>query len=133
MAEGGAERVPLCLMLARCMRACVQVSAAVPKKSGGMILVCNIGGTLEPTGERDAAESKEHCRAAIGHDLLHGQCCVPHLSGCVFFAGPSEFGRQSRSLTAAYELVQAGFSNIKVLEGGYNAWARDEREVEMVQ
>ncbi|EFN53658.1 hypothetical protein CHLNCDRAFT_136402 [Chlorella variabilis] len=73
-----------------------QVSAAVPKKSGGMILVCNIGGTLEPTG-------------------------------------PSEFGRQSRSLTAAYELVQAGFSNIKVLEGGYNAWARDEREVEMVQ
>lgn len=50
--------------------------AACPKKNG-LILVCNIGGTLEPTG-------------------------------------PSEFGRQSRSLTAAYELVQAGFKNIKV-------------------
>ena len=53
-----------------------QVIAACPKKNG-LILVCNIGGTLEPTG-------------------------------------PSEFGRQSRSLTAAYELVQAGFKNIKV-------------------
>jgi len=52
------------------------VVAACPRKNG-LILVCNIGGTLQPTG-------------------------------------PSEFGRQSRSLTAAYELVQAGFKNIKV-------------------
>lgn len=29
-------------------------------------------------------------------------------------AGPSEWGRQSRSLTAAYNLIQSGFTNIKV-------------------
>jgi hypothetical protein len=27
-----------------------EVEAAVPKKGGGMILVCNIGGSLMPTG-----------------------------------------------------------------------------------
>jgi hypothetical protein len=27
-----------------------EVEAAVPKKAGGMILVCNIGGSLTPTG-----------------------------------------------------------------------------------
>lgn len=71
-----------------------QVAAAVPKRSGGCLLVCNIGGSLDPTG-------------------------------------PSKFGRQSRSLTAAYELVQAGFKNVKILEGGYSAWAKEDRDVEM--
>lgn len=70
-----------------------EVIAACPKKNG-LILVCNIGGTLEPTG-------------------------------------PSEFGRQSRSLTAAYELVQAGFKNIKVVNGGQNQWNKEERDVEV--
>jgi hypothetical protein len=27
-----------------------QVAAAVPKRSGGCLLVCNIGGSLDPTG-----------------------------------------------------------------------------------
>ncbi|PSC67375.1 rhodanese-like domain-containing chloroplastic [Micractinium conductrix] len=71
-----------------------QVAAAQPKKNGGVILVCNVGGSLTPTG-------------------------------------PSEFGRQSRSLTAAYELVQAGYSNIKVLENGYYGWCKADKEIEM--
>ncbi|KAL4419871.1 hypothetical protein ABPG75_006969 [Micractinium tetrahymenae] len=71
-----------------------EVAAAVPKKNGGCILVCNIGGSLDKTG-------------------------------------PSEWGRQSRSLTAAYELIQNGFTNIKVLQDGYGGWTKSEREVEM--
>lgn len=29
----------------------LQVAAAAPKKNGGIILVCNIGGSLDKTGE----------------------------------------------------------------------------------
>ena len=69
-----------------------------------------------------AAGSPEAWRAP--RQALRGHPPTPH-------AGPSEFGRQSRSLTAAYELVQAGFSNIKILDGGYNGWTRDERDIEV--
>ncbi|KAL4430353.1 hypothetical protein ABPG77_002159 [Micractinium sp. CCAP 211/92] len=71
-----------------------EVAAAAPKKNGGIILVCNIGGSLDKTG-------------------------------------PSEWGRQSRSLTAAYELIQSGFTNIKVLQDGYGGWTKAEKEIEL--
>lgn len=70
-----------------------EVAAVARKKNAGCIVVCNIGGSLKPTG-------------------------------------PSEFGRQSRSLTAAYELLQAGFSNIKVLENGYSGWLKAGKDEE---
>ena len=43
---------------------------------------------------------------------------------------PSAFGQQSRSLSAAYELVKAGFSKVQVLEGGLAAWIKEGRDVE---
>ncbi|GAB4815869.1 hypothetical protein N2152v2_002915 [Parachlorella kessleri] len=70
-----------------------QVEQAAPDKSAGVILVCNVGGTLDPTG-------------------------------------PSKFGRQTRSLMAAFELIQAGWSNVQVLKGGFNEWAKSGRDVE---
>jgi rhodanese-related sulfurtransferase len=66
---------------------------AVPKKNETVILYCNIGGTLDPTG-------------------------------------PSEFGQQSRSLAAAYELLRAGYKNVQVLKGGYNDWRKSGRDIE---
>lgn len=71
-----------------------EVAAAAPKKNGGIILVCNIGGSLDKTG-------------------------------------PSEWGRQSRSLTAAYNLIQSGFTNIKVLQDGYGGWTKAEKDIEV--
>jgi hypothetical protein len=38
-------------------------------------------------------------------------------------------GVQSRSLIAAYELVQAGFGMIRVLNDGVNGWQRDGRDL----
>jgi rhodanese-related sulfurtransferase len=42
---------------------------------------------------------------------------------------PSAFGQQSRSLSAAYELVKAGFK-VQVLEGGLAVWIKEGRRVE---
>jgi hypothetical protein len=64
-----------------------EVEAATRNKRAAIVLYCNIGGSLEPTGA-------------------------------------SKWGRQSRSLTAAYDLQGAGFSNVTVLEGGYNAYLK---------
>jgi rhodanese-related sulfurtransferase len=66
----------------------------VPNKNTAVILYCNIGGTLDPTG-------------------------------------PSEFGQQSRSLSAAYELIRAGYKNVQVLKGGYNDWRKSGRDIEL--
>lgn len=37
----------------------------------------------------------------------------------------SEFGRQSRSLTAAYELYRAGYKKVSVLDGGMASWIKN--------
>lgn len=65
----------------------------IPDKGSRIILYCNIGGSLEPTG-------------------------------------PSEFGQQSRSLSAAYELLRAGYGSIQILQGGMYEWKKSGREVE---
>lgn len=45
--------------------------------------------------------------------------------------GSCEWGRQSRSLTAAYELLQADYRSVQVMEGGYCEWAKEERDAEV--
>ena len=42
----------------------------------------------------------------------------------------SEFGRQSRSLTAAYELIRSGYTKVRVLDGGMATWIKDGEEYE---
>jgi len=71
-----------------------ELAAAVPRKQGGVILYCSMGGTLDPVGA-------------------------------------SEFGRQSRSLTAAFAALEGGFGKIQVLDGGYYAWKKADMEIEM--
>lgn len=44
--------------------------------------------------------------------------------------GNSEDGRQSRSLTAAFELFNAGFKKVRVLEGGVGGFVKDGYELE---
>lgn len=161
----------------RCCRA-AQVAAAAPKKNGGIILVCNIGGSLDKTGAvgrlsrlcwglsafcacaaarcRRCAVLSSWCASLNDSRHLHarspnrscftrhslgparcqqpGAACTPAESASWLrpewqptprtplhlfaLAGPSEWGRQSRSLTAAYELIQSGFTNIKVCARG---------------
>ena len=71
-----------------------EVAALVKDKKTPIVVYCNIGGTLEPTG-------------------------------------PSEFGKQSRCLSAAYELQRNGYKNVTALNGGFNEWRKTEREVEV--
>jgi len=42
----------------------------------------------------------------------------------------SEFGRQSRSLTAAYELIRSGYTKVRVLDGGMATWIKNGEEYE---
>lgn len=44
--------------------------------------------------------------------------------------GNSEDGRQSRSLTAAFELYNAGFKKVRVLEGGVGGFVKEGFELE---
>ena len=44
--------------------------------------------------------------------------------------GSSEDGRQSRSLTAAFELYNNGFKNVRVLEGGLDGYLKQGYETE---
>jgi hypothetical protein len=53
-----------------------------------------------------------------------------NIGGTLESTGPSEWGRQSRSLTAAYELVKAGYSNVSFMDGGFYAYAKEKLETE---
>ena len=70
-----------------------EIETVVGDKRKDVIVCCNVGGTLEPTG-------------------------------------PSEFGRQSRSLTAAYELLRVGYTKVRVLEGGVSQWVKSGETIE---
>lgn len=43
------------------------------------------------------------------------------------------YGKQSRSLMAAYEMITFGYKKLRFLEGGYNQWRSEEREVVVVE
>ena len=47
--------------------------------------------------------------------------------------GSSEDGRQSRSLTAAYELYQNGYMKVRVLEGGVGGFVKQGGELERTE
>ncbi|GLC59643.1 hypothetical protein PLESTB_001517300 [Pleodorina starrii] len=42
-------------------------------------------------------------------------------------------GQQTRSMVAAYELIQGGFKNVSVLKGGYLDWVANDREIEIFE
>lgn len=44
-----------------------------------------------------------------------------------------EYGKQSRSLMAAYEMVTFGYKKIRFLEGGYNQWRMEDRPVNVME
>lgn len=62
---------------------------AVEDKEAGVVVCCQMGGTLEPTKSN------------------------------------SNLGIQSRSLVAAYQLVKAGYSGVRVLKNGMAGWIED--------
>lgn len=68
-------------------------------KSPMLIVACTIGGTLETEVKRETSQRKTS------------------------FKDPDRaFGRESRSLKAAYELIGLGYTNIAHLEGGISMW-----------
>jgi hypothetical protein len=64
----------------------------VADTENGVVVCCNLGGTLHPEGQ-------------------------------------ITLGVQSRSLIAAYELVNAGFEPVRVLEGGISNWRESGRDL----
>ena len=96
----------------------LQVEEAVGSTSRSVVVVCNLGGSLEPTGAR-----RPPARRPAGDPRLHGlrPCARRQASARPYNqplllrrAGPSRFGQQTRSLTAAYELLRAGYRDVKV-------------------
>ncbi|KAI5073223.1 hypothetical protein GOP47_0011236 [Adiantum capillus-veneris] len=74
------------------------VEAVGGDKTKKVVVMCSIGGTLQTYVERKGPKAKR-------------------------FADPERmFGRQSRSLKAAYELQEAGFTNVYHLKNGVNEW-----------
>lgn len=66
-------------------------------KDAGVVVCCQMGGTLEPQ------------------------------------EGASSMGVQSRSLVAAYQLVKAGYTGIRVLNNGMQAWVDGGHDVYMYE
>jgi hypothetical protein len=75
------------------LRLCAEVLEQVDDKDMGVIVCCNMGGTLEPVEANTA------------------------------------LGIQSRSLVAAYQLVKAGYSGVRVLKNGMTSWIQDGNDV----
>ncbi|KAJ7520960.1 hypothetical protein O6H91_19G032100 [Diphasiastrum complanatum] len=70
-------------------------------RSKQVIVLCSIGGTLLTYVERTGPKAKR-------------------------YADPERmFGRQSRSLKAAYELQEENFTNVTHLKGGLNDWIHE--------
>lgn len=74
-------------------------------KTRDIIVICNIGGTLDTVVKVES-------------------------SGKVAEDKDRAFGRESRSLKACYELLEAGFKNVLHLDGGYQQWLYEELEIE---
>lgn len=72
-----------------------EVEEAVEDKDTGVVVCCQMGGTLEPKESQDG----------------------------------STLGLQSRSLVAAYQLVKAGYTGVRVLKNGMTAWIEDGHDV----
>ena len=70
--------------------------ALVPNLDQTVVVTCGRGGSLE-TG-------------------------VPCKDGQVFMDPSLRFGRESASLRACYDLVQAGYTDVRHMEGGKNTW-----------
>ena len=71
----------------------------------------------------------EEFEAAVP-DKRKGAVIYCNIGGTLEPTGPSKFGQQSRSLTAAYELTRAGYKSVQVIKGGYAGWKKAEREIE---
>jgi rhodanese-related sulfurtransferase len=76
------------------------------RKDAPIIVQCQTGGTLETTAERKIR--------------------APNLPGPVY----GKFGAASRSLMAAHELQQAGFTRVSHADGGFSRWRSDDLDVE---
>jgi hypothetical protein len=78
--------------MSQCKWLCRAGVAEVADSEAGIVICCNLGGTLTPKDE-------------------------------------TSVGIQSRSLVAAYELVNAGYGHVKVLDEGVNGWKQTGRDV----
>ena len=94
----------------------------------GAVLVCSIGGILEPLGQ--GGRQSRYALPLIAQSFVHIVhrsyracccccCCVSHLRYTQMHC--------CRSLMAAYELVSKGYKNVSILKGGFGEWERNGR------
>jgi rhodanese-related sulfurtransferase len=67
-------------------------------------------------------------QVAASVDKMKGAVIVCNYGGTLLPLG--EGGRQSRSIHAAYELVEQGYSSICILDGGFGAWQKEDLPVD---
>eukprot|EP00471_Norrisiella_sphaerica_P005364 CAMPEP_0184482076 /NCGR_PEP_ID=MMETSP0113_2-20130426/3650_1 /TAXON_ID=91329 /ORGANISM="Norrisiella sphaerica, Strain BC52" /LENGTH=268 /DNA_ID=CAMNT_0026861605 /DNA_START=228 /DNA_END=1032 /DNA_ORIENTATION=+ len=85
-----------------------KVAEVIKDKSKPVILYCGMGGSMETK-----IQSQKEMYAKNGFEDVD-----------------KSFGRESRSLKACFELLNAGFTNVKHLKGGFSTWKYEKRPVE---
>ncbi|GBF94991.1 hypothetical protein Rsub_07492 [Raphidocelis subcapitata] len=67
--------------------------------------------------------------AAVGGDRSRPVVLYCSQGGSLESGGGQRKGFQTRSLVAAYELVQRGFTSVSVMKGGFAEWSKSGRDV----
>eukprot|EP00466_Bigelowiella_natans_P001480 jgi/Bigna1/89643/estExt_fgenesh1_pg.C_530017 len=78
------------------------------EKDRPLVLYCGMGGSMETKIESNKKRYKDK-----GYEDVD-----------------KSFGRESRSLKACFELINAGFSDVKHLKGGFSTWKYEKKAVE---
>ena len=113
------------------------IEQAVDRKKGA-VLVCSIGGILEPLGRGGRQSRYAMVLACIIVYVVYLKHLVHLKAGmlqqCMSLDAPSAFlcplfsrTPHCRSLMAAYELVSKGYKNVSILKGGFLEWERSGR------
>jgi len=84
-----------------------KLESAVGGKNKPVVLYCGMGGNLDTKIQSSKAMYKEK-----GYEDVD-----------------KSFGKESRSLKACFELLNAGFKNVKHMKGGYSTWKYEKRPV----
>lgn len=125
-----------------------EVEKAADRQKGA-VLVCGIGGILEPLGRGGRQSRSAACHLAPGSDELTfiwqsqpisllmrtkigsgmSHCSITYCHAVQAVDDGVDTHRHSacRSLMAAYELASTGYQKVSILQGGFYEWERSGR------
>mmetsp|Transcript_17273 Transcript_17273/g.33275 ORF Transcript_17273/g.33275 Transcript_17273/m.33275 type:complete len:281 (+) Transcript_17273:87-929(+) len=93
-----------------------ELRALVGNTKTKIVVICATGGTLKTEIKRTSGvEGKGRVKTKVYNDPERA------------------FGRESRSLKACYEVLEAGYTDVMHVDGGLNGWRHDDYPIEWVE